>query len=98
MKEEDREDQSRVRLRIEGRVQGIFFRYSAVEEAVRLRLRGWVRNCPDGSVEVVAEGQKKKIEDLIRWCRHGPPGAHVHNVRIQWEDYRGEFKTFRITR
>ena len=98
MKEEEREDQARVHLTIEGQVQGVFFRYSAVEEAVRLRLRGWVRNCPDASVEVVAEGQRKKIEYLIRWCHHGPPGAHVHNVRIQWEDYRGEFEIFRVTR
>ncbi len=98
MKEEGREIQSRVRLRIEGRVQGVFFRYSAVEEAVRLRLRGWVRNCPDGSVEVVAEGSRQNIEDLISWCRHGPPGAHVLNVRIQREDYKGEFDTFRVTR
>ncbi len=98
MKEDDREDQSRVRLRIEGRVQGVFFRYSAVEESVRLRLRGWVRNCPDGSVEVVAEGPRQNIEDLIRWCHHGPPGAHVHNVRIQREDYKGEFSTFHIRR
>ncbi len=98
MKEKEREDQARIHLTIEGQVQGVFFRYSTIQESVQLRLKGWVRNCPDGSVEVVAEGQKKKIEDLIRWCRHGPPGAHVHNVRIQWEDYRGEFETFRITR
>ncbi len=98
MKEEDRKDQSRVHLRIEGRVQGVFFRYSAVEEAVRLRLRGWVRNCPDDSVEVVAEGPRQNIEDLIRWCQHVPPGAHVLNVRIQWEYYKGEFPTFRIRR
>ena len=96
MKEEEHEDQSRVCLRIEGRVQGVFFRYSTVEEAVRLGLRGLVRNCPDGSVEVVAEGLKQNIEDLIRWCHHGPPGAHVHNVRIQWEDYKEEFENFRI--
>ncbi len=96
MKEKEREDQARVHLTIEGQVQGVFFRYSTVEEAVRLRLRGWVRNCPDGSVEVVAEGQRKKIEYLISWCHHGPPGARVHNVRIQWEDYRGEFENFRI--
>ena len=98
MKEKEREDQARVHLTIEGQVQGVFFRYSAVEEAVRLRLRGWVRNCPDGSVEVVAEGPRQNIDELIRWCHHGPPGAHVHNVRIQWEDYKGEFETFRITR
>ncbi|MEE9549432.1 MAG: acylphosphatase [Candidatus Binatia bacterium] len=98
MKEEDREDQSRVRLCIEGRVQGVFFRYSTVEEAGRLGLRGWVRNCPDGSVEVMAEGPRENIENLISWCRHGPPGAHVHNVRIQWENYKGEFANFHIRR
>ncbi len=98
MKEEERKDLARVHLTIVGRVQGVFFRYSAVEEAVRLRLKGWVRNCPDGSVEVVAEGPRQNIEELIRWCRHGPPGAQVHNVRIQWEDYRGEFENFRIKR
>jgi acylphosphatase len=98
MKEEDRKDQSRVHLSIEGRVQGVFFRYSTVEEAVRLRLSGWVRNCSDGSVEVVAEGPKKVIEELIRWCHHGPPGAHVHNVRIKWEAYKGEFSTFHTRR
>lgn len=98
MKEEDRKGQSRVHLSIEGRVQGVFFRYSTVEEAVRLRLSGWVRNCPDGSLEVVAEGPKMNIEELIRWCHHGPPGAHVHNVRIQWEDYKGVFENFRIRR
>ena len=96
MKEEDRKGQSRVHLRIEGMVQGVFFRYSAVEEAIRLRLSGWVRNCPDGSVEAVAEGPKKNIEELIRWCHHGPPGAHVHNVQIQWEGYKGEFANFHI--
>ncbi len=98
MKEEDRKDKSRVHLRIEGMVQGVFFRCSAVEEAVRLRLSGWVRNCPDGSVEVVAEGPRQTIEDLIRWCHHGPPGAHVLNVQIQREDYKGEFENFHITR
>ena len=98
MKEKEREDQSRVRLRIDGRVQGVFFRYCTVEEAGRLGLRGWVRNCPDGSVEVVAEGPRQTIEDLIRWCHHGPPGAHVLNVQIQREEYKGEFENFHITR
>ena len=96
MEEGCREDQSRVHLSIEGRVQGIFFHYSTVEEAIRLRLRGWVQNCPEGFVEAVAEDPRQKIEELIRWCHHGHPEAYVHNVRIQWEDYKGEFKTFRI--
>lgn len=95
---EKAEDKARVRLRVEGRVQGVFFRASTMEEAIRLGLKGWVRNCPDGSVEAVAEGARKKIDDLVNWCRHGPPGARVENVLVQWEDYKGEFQGFRISR
>jgi len=43
-------------------------------------------------------GRKEKIDDLVGWCHHGPPGAHVHNVRLQWEDYKNEFQDFRIRR
>ena len=89
---------ARAYLRIDGRVQGVFFRAATSEQATRLGLRGWVRNCPDGSVEVVAEGKKKKIEDLVDWCHHGPPGAHVRNVLLQWEDFQNEFPDFRIKR
>jgi len=92
------EDRSRVHLLIEGRVQGVFFRASAQAEAHRLRVAGWVRNCPDGSVEIVAEGKRKDIDDLIAWCRHGPRGAEVWNVEIRWEEFTGEFSAFRITR
>lgn len=91
-------DKARVRLKIEGRVQGVFFRASTVEEAIRLGLKGWVRNCPDGSVETVAEGARRKIDDLINWCRHGPPGARVENVLVQWEGFQDEFGDFRIRR
>ena len=91
-------DKARVHVWIEGRVQGVFFRASTVEQATRLELKGWVRNCPDGSVETVAEGAKTKIESLIAWCRQGPPGAHVHNVHIEWEEFKGEFQDFRIRR
>lgn len=83
---------------IEGRVQGVFFRTSAFEQATRLGVKGWVRNCPDGSVEVVAEGERKKIEELVSWCHHGPPGARVYNVLLQWEDFQNEFADFRIRR
>lgn len=89
-------DKVRVHLWIEGRVQGVFFRTSAQEQAFRLGLNGWVRNCPDGSVEIVAEGERKKIDDLVGWCHQGPPGAHVHKVHIQWEDSQGAFQDFRI--
>ncbi|MGH7770310.1 MAG: acylphosphatase [Candidatus Binatia bacterium] len=92
------EDNIRARIRVEGRVQGVFFRASAQAEAHRLGVKGWVRNSPDGSVELLAEGQRKTIDDLIAWCRHGPRGAEVANVQVEWQEFTGAFSTFRITR
>ena len=98
MKAESPGDQVRVQLTIEGWVQGVFFRTSTVQEAKRLGVKGWVRNCPDGSVEVVAEGRKKKIDELIQWCQQGPAGAQVRNVQPRWEDHQGAFENFSIRR
>jgi len=68
---------ARAQLRIVGRVQGVYFRASACQEGQSLGLAGWVRNCPDGSVEIVAEGTRANLEQLIAWCHRGPPGARV---------------------
>jgi acylphosphatase len=86
----------RAHLKIHGRVQGVFFRATTQEEALRLGLTGWVRNCPDGSVETVAEGELEKIEEFIRWCRHGPPSARVERVDVEKSDHLGEFKSFEM--
>jgi acylphosphatase len=67
--------------RIRGRVQGVGFRYSACHEARRLGLSGWVRNTPEGDVELWAEGSGEKLCALLRWLRRGPPGARVESVR-----------------
>ena len=98
MSEGKTEDKVRARLMIRGRVQGVFFRASTVELAVRLGLGGWVKNCLDGSDEVVAEGQEKKVQELIQWCHQGPRGAQVQKVELQWEDCQGPFETFSIKR
>ena len=87
----------RVHLVIEGRVQGVFFRASALGQARRSGITGWVRNCPASSVEIVAEGERKKIEKLIDWCHQGPRGADVRQVHIEWEAFQNEFHAFRIT-
>jgi acylphosphatase len=89
---------ARVHLKVNGRVQGVYFRASTVEEARRLRLTGWVMNCPDSSVEVIAEGEREQLEKLIRWCRSGPPGAQVREVRAEWEAPKEEFQGFYIKR
>ena len=89
---------TRAELIIEGRVQGVFYRASAQQEARRLGLTGEIANLPDGSVEAIAEGPKAQIEAFIEWCRRGPPSAQVENVRVKWLDPKGEFRAFRVTR
>ncbi len=61
-------------------------------------LMGRVRNLSDGRVEAVAEGEKGKVDELIRFCHMGPPGARVRNVQVEWSDYTGEFRGFRISK
>ncbi len=87
---------ARVHLIVKGRVQGVYFRASTVQQARHLGLTGWVMNCPDGSVEVLAEGPSDKLEELVAWCGQGPPGARVERVELQRQDFRGEFNEFQI--
>ena len=90
------EQGSRANLIILGQVQGVFYRASTMEQAQRLGLVGWVMNLSDGSVEITVEGRRYAIEDLISWCRQGPPMSTVSDVIIRWEEPKDEFKTFRI--
>jgi len=87
---------ARVHVLVSGRVQGVFFRDHTRRWASALGLTGWVRNQTDGRVEVLAEGDKKSLEDLIARLRVGPPAALVENVEASWGDFRGEFDAFRI--
>jgi acylphosphatase len=83
-------------LRISGRVQGVGFRYSAIDEARRLGVTGWVRNTHDGAVELLAEGRRDLLQRLATWCHVGPRGALVTDVEERWLESRGEFTDFRI--
>ncbi|MEX1082027.1 MAG: acylphosphatase [Halofilum sp. (in: g-proteobacteria)] len=69
-----------IRCLVRGRVQGVFFRASAQEEARRLGLTGWVRNLPDGRVEVLACGDGPTLERFREWLREGPPDARVDAI------------------
>ena len=89
---------TRADLLISGRVQGVFYRASAQQEAKRLGLAGEIRNLPDGRVEAVVEGPKERIEEFIEWCKRGPPSADVEQVGVRWSAARGEFRTFMVTR
>ena len=87
---------ARLHLLVAGRVQGVGFRYSTLDQARRLRLTGWVRNCRDGRVELIAEGSRGHLEQLAIWCHDGPRGALVNHVETDWLDATGEFADFVI--
>jgi len=87
---------ARAHVYISGWVQGVFFRWNTKELANKLGLNGWVRNLADGRVEAVFEGDKIGVEQIIQWCRTGPPGASVSKIEVDWEHPRDEFKGFRI--
>ncbi len=88
----------RARVRVKGLVQGVFYRQATLLEANRLGVSGSVRNLADGSVEVVAEGERRAVEALLAWCRRGPPSARVNSVDVGWEPPRGEVGPFRVFR
>lgn len=81
-----------IRCIISGRVQGVFFRDSTRTEAARLGVTGWVRNCRDGTVEVVAGGEQKAVDTLRGWLAKGPPHARVTGIECSevtpTEDYQ----------
>ncbi|MDI6844788.1 MAG: acylphosphatase [Candidatus Saccharicenans sp.] len=81
---------------ISGRVQGVAFRFFAQHVASTLGITGWVRNLYDGRVEVMAEGEKDKLELFLEELKKGPRLARVDRVDCLWEDYRGEFSDFSI--
>jgi acylphosphatase len=90
--------EERARILISGLVQGVLFRREITDLARRLGVTGWVRNLTDGRVEAVAEGARLRLDELIRFCHVGPRGAVVRNVDVEWSDYSGEFRGFRITK
>ncbi len=86
----------RVHLIVYGRVIGVFFRHNTKKIADKLDVKGWVRNNPDDSVQIVAEGKDDAIDKLLNWCRKGSIGAKVDKLKIKEENFKKEFKEFSI--
>jgi len=87
---------SRVHIVIYGIVQGVGYRYSTYRKALQLGITGWVRNKNDGSVEAVFEGAREKLEEMLSWCREGPSGAYVSEIKVQWEEGDERYNNFEI--
>lgn len=85
----------RCRVIVSGRVQGVYYRHTCRAVARELGVKGWVRNRSDGTVEVVAEGSRAAVGDLIAWCREGPPSADIRGLEITDETPVGE-RDFRV--
>ena len=81
---------------VHGRVQGVFFRDFVHGIAELHGLTGWVRNCPEGTVEVRAEGPKDKLLELLKFLELGPPRARVDRVDVTWSEYSGDDNSFQV--
>ena len=92
------ENLSRIHVRLEGRVQGVGFRFFVQHTANELGLTGWVRNRWDGAVEVLAEGPRPSLERLLTALHRGPRGALVTDSQVSWENASGEFSYFSVRR
>ncbi len=83
-------------LIIHGRVQGVWFRASTQEVANQLKIRGWVRNTPDGAVEAHIQGDDTSVSKMLLWCYQGPPGARVDSIDVKEVSLNEEYKAFNI--
>lgn len=81
---------------VSGRVQGVYFRGKTRQKARKYGVTGWIRNLPDGSVEAVFEGEEDQVAEIIEFVKLGPSYAQVTDLKIQWQDYKGEFPYFTI--
>ena len=90
--------QRRVRFRVTGRVQGVAYRASAVDAAIRQGVVGWVRNLPTGDVDGVAQGEASAVDGFLAWAAKGPPGARIDRLTTDDEEVEDGLSRFEIRR
>lgn len=86
----------RLIIQVMGRVQGVFFRDTALTKASELNLKGLVENSSDGSVLIIAEGEEKNLLDLLKWAKIGPEFAEIEKIDSHFAEATGEFKNFQV--
>lgn len=85
-----------VRLVAKGRVQGVGFRWFVVQNANKLGVVGYVKNLPNGDVEIEAEGERGQLEELIKYVKAGPRFGRVSDLSVEWKEYSGRYKSFEV--
>jgi acylphosphatase len=86
----------RAAVRVTGRVQGVWFRQSTKQTALRHAVTGWVKNNVDGSVSAVFEGAEEDVKAVIDWCRQGPEMAHVDKIEVVWQKSPEGLSSFKV--
>ena len=81
---------------VSGKVQGVWFRDSTQEEAIKLKVTGWVKNIPGGTVYLEAEGEENNLKSLERWLHIGSPNSRVDRVDLQWIVPTNAYSTFKV--
>lgn len=89
---------SEARVVVSGRVQGVYFRASTRDAAVRRGVRGFVRNLPDGRVEAVLQGSREAVEGVVAFMREGPPGSYVEDADVEWRAPSESYDGFAVRR
>jgi len=89
-------EMTRYHIIVKGIVQGVGYRFFAIRKANDYGITGWVRNLPDGSVEVVAEGDKGLLNEFIQELKIGPISAHISDIELTEEEYTGKFNNFDV--
>lgn len=87
---------ARAHVIVSGRVQGVYYRSYAVDEARSLGVSGWVANIEGGRVEAVFEGEEEAVRKMVEWCRKGSPSSRVKEIEVAWEEPKGEFSGFEV--
>jgi acylphosphatase len=90
-------EKARANIVVSGVVQGVGYRFFVVHHGNSLNLNGYVRNTPDGRVEVEVEGERGDVERFVSILREGPRAARVSDVHVEWKDHTGELNGFRVT-
>jgi acylphosphatase len=81
---------------VSGLVQGVYFRDNTRRVAERYDVTGWVRNLPGSRVEAMLEGERAAVDQVIEWAQHGPPGAQVDSVEVDWNEFTGQYYSFEV--
>lgn len=85
-----------VKITVSGRVQGVGFRYYVYDAAMSLGLKGYVKNLFNGGVEIIAEGRKEFLEELLKKVKSGPSGAHVSGTKVEWLEFQNKYEHFDV--